>query len=196
MRRRDFLRGSAFSLAAPSVVCSEQSTDGPLYTPPKDRFVTVQMTPDDDDPRWEFYPKYRVLWADVDLQTGHYDLLEADDPMYAWPLANWWCNEIEFDDSEWDGIGAPSGVLDGYPWKECYGRIFFLAPGMRGIIPRYVKAPRSWDIFHGLVPRYNRDRRDDLSIKWVNVDLLTGHYVECAPDDRIYDVYTTWDVWA
>tara|TARA_R110002094_G_scaffold42357_7_gene54652 strand:+ start:5949 stop:6221 length:273 start_codon:yes stop_codon:yes gene_type:complete len=54
---------------------------------------------------------------------------------------------------------------------------------------RFVKTPMARDILEGIGEEGQRpkDRRDDFDLLWVDWDLATGEYEECAVDDPIYD---------
>lgn len=192
MKRRDFLKGGAALLATGTQVdASAFSTlkrPQPVTTSHTDFVAEVVIHP--LDTTHNFGGRRLTVWAIVDAHTGEASVIEPMDPIYRHPTANWWCSEHDLvpgymrtDRYPWD----PPVLPPQWSWRSFIGDQPDVEVSAEGI-PRFVKAQVHRDIAMAMPPqRPWVDRRDDFPLHWVDLDLATGDWKECAPNDPIYD---------
>lgn len=192
MNRRDFLVGGLLGLASSTSVVAGSQTPGASKRTLQQRWVLAAVHIDPSHPAYRRAGCRYICWAEIDLLTGAYDVCSENHSKYSWPVANWLIHDLERVPLECRDDDFPR-VPPGHPplssVRVVDDLIYVLdtQTGGRYVVPRYVNCTTGRDIWEGVNRVCRRDRRDDFSCHWMNVDLLNFDMAECVADDPIYD---------
>ncbi|TCO71787.1 hypothetical protein [Chromatocurvus halotolerans] len=193
MNRRRFLGGGLLGLASSGVQAFTSPESVSQEKPFLSRWVKVRGWIEDSHPKRRLFcgEGPLAIWIDFDRLTGKYDIGHEYDHIYRWPLANLLLFRDDPIPEDWRNRGSryllpvPPSSMEWSQWMDDVEVVE--SSGFQYRFPRYVKISMNRDIvrYVGNPPPF--DRREECIQDWMDVDLMTGHMVQCAVDDPIFD---------